>query len=135
MEFKIEEIKSQIETIRGVQVIIDNDLAKMYEVETKVLNQAVKRNIERFPSDFMFQLSEEEVINLKSQFVTSKEHGGRRTLPYAFTEQGVATLSGVLKSKKAIEINIQIMRAFVLMRKYFTQTYNILQKVHLIESK
>lgn len=92
------EIENRIFTIRGVQVMLDTDLAIIYNVETRVLNQAVKRNIERFPDDFMFQLTEDEWKNLKSQIVMSSEHGGRRTRPYAFTEQGVSGLSGVLKS-------------------------------------
>ncbi len=99
--------------------MLDSDLAKLYEVETKVLNQAVKRNIERFPDDFMFQLTKEEAKALvRSQIVTSPKGGGRQYLPYAFTEQGVAMLSGVLKSKRAIEVNIQIMRTFVKLRQW-----------------
>jgi len=97
--------------------MLDSDLAMLYEVETKVLNQAVKRNIKRFPSHYMFQLNEEEYYNLRSQIVTSSlGHGGRRYWPYVFTEQGVAMLSSVLKSEKAIQINIQIIDAFVRMR-------------------
>ena len=116
-------IQNMIYTIRGQKVMLDSDLAMLYEVETKVLNQAIKRNIERFPQDFMFQLSQEEWQVLRSQIVTSKlnveeKRGGRQYLPYAFTEQGVAMLSGVLKSKKAIEANIQIMRTFVQLRQY-----------------
>lgn len=87
--------------------MLDSDLAALYRVPTRVLNQAVKRNKERFPADFMFRLTKEETENLKSQFVTSSEHGGRRTLPYAFTEQGVAMLSSVLKSQVAVSVNIQ----------------------------
>lgn len=116
-------IQNMIYTIRGQKVMLDSDLAMLYEVETKVLNQAIKRNIDRFPEDFMFQLSNEEWQFLRSQFVTSKinndeKRGGRQYLPYVFTEQGVAMLSGVLKSKKAVETNIQIMRAFVKLRQY-----------------
>ncbi|MBS3151508.1 ORF6N domain-containing protein [Candidatus Woesearchaeota archaeon] len=108
--FNQEDIRSKIHTIRSVQVMLDRDLAELYGVETFNLNKAVKRNIERFPSDFMFQLTKVEYDSLKFQFGISKikGRGGRRSFPYAFTEQGVATLSGVLKSKKAIEINIQI---------------------------
>ena len=91
--------------------MLDSDLANLYAVETKVLNQAVNRNIDRFPEDFMFQLNPEEFANLKSQFVTSS-WGGIRTAPYAFTEQGVAMLSSVLRSRRAIQVNIEIMRAF-----------------------
>ncbi|MGN1153623.1 MAG: ORF6N domain-containing protein [Candidatus Gastranaerophilaceae bacterium] len=101
--------------------MLDSDLARLYEVETKMLNRAVKRNIERFPDNFMFQLSEEEWKILRCQIGTSKNNeatrGGRQYLPYVFTEQGVAMLSSVLRSKKAIQINIQIMNAFVQMRK------------------
>jgi len=106
---------------RGVKAILDVDLASLYEVETKQLNQAVKRNIERFPSDFMFQLTGEEFKILKSQSVTSS-WGGRRTMPYAFTEQGIAMLSSVLRSQKAIAVNIAIMRAFIKMRQLLTET-------------
>jgi hypothetical protein len=108
-------IQSKIYTIRGQKVILDRDLAALYGVETKVLNQAVKRNMERFPSDFMFQLTENEWGCLRSQIATSNR-GGRRYLPYAFTEQGVAMLSGLLNSDVAIEMNIAIMRAFVATR-------------------
>ncbi|MCL2331642.1 MAG: ORF6N domain-containing protein [Proteobacteria bacterium] len=113
-------IPNYIHTIRGASVMLDSDLAMMYGVEVKRINEAVKRNPERFPSDFMFQLTEPEYDNLRSQFATSSlEHGGRRYMPYVFTEQGVAMLSGVLKSPTAIDINIKIMRAFVAARKYF----------------
>lgn len=111
----IEEIKTKIHEIRGQKVMIDADLAQLYQVETRVLNQAVKRNIKRFPSDFMFQLNEEEARNLKSQIVTSS-WGGIRKLPFAFTEQGLAMLSGLLNSDIAIQVNINIMRAFVFLR-------------------
>ncbi|MBA3066004.1 ORF6N domain-containing protein [bacterium] len=112
----IEIIEKKIFLVRGRKVMIDRDLAELYEVETKVLIQSIKRNIDRFPADFMFQLTKEEFTNLRSQFVTSK-WGGRRYLPYAFTEQGVAMLSSVLKSKRAIQVNIQIMRTFTQIRK------------------
>src|SRR3989344_7255665 len=105
-------IKSKIYTIRNTQVMLDSDLAEIYNVKTKALNQAVKRNSERFPENFMFRISNSEFENLKSQFVTAS-WGGRRDLPYVFTEQGVAMLSGVLKSDTAIRISIQIMSAFV----------------------
>ena len=110
-------IQNLIYEVRGQKVMLDFDLARLYRVETKVLNQAVKRNAQRFPPDFMFQLSAEEVLNMRSQFVTSS----KRKLsapPFAFTEQGVAMLSGVLKSDIAIEANIAIMRAFVQVRQY-----------------
>lgn len=114
---EIEEIRSRIHTIRGKQVMLDKDLAELYGVEVKRLNEAVKRNIERFPDDFMFQLQQEEWEILKSQFATSS-WGGTRKLPFAFTEQGVAMLSGVLRSPIAIEVNIRIMRTFVAVRQY-----------------
>ncbi len=113
-------VKNLIYEIRGQKVMLDFELAELYEVETKKLNQAVKRNIERFPSDFRFQLTEQEWEDFKvrSQIVTSPKGGGRQYLPYVFTEQGVAMLSGVLKSKKAIEVNINIMRTFVNLRQW-----------------
>lgn len=138
---ELETIRSRIHEIRGARVMLDFDLAKMYGVETRVLNQAVKRNIERFPEDFMFQLTkgEWEILKsqigissfaenqedevLKSQIVTSKpveKRGGTQKLPYAFTEQGVAMLSSVLRSPLAIQVNIGIMRAFVTMRHALT---------------
>jgi ORF6N domain. len=108
-------IQNKIYTIRGQKIMLDRDLAEMYGVETRTLNQAVKRNSERFPNDFMFQLTDIEYQNLISQFVTSS-WGGTRKLPYAFTELGVAMLSSVLNSKTAIQINMGIMRAFVSVR-------------------
>jgi hypothetical protein len=112
-------IESRIFLIRGQKVLLDADLAALYEVETKVFNQAVRRNRDRFPEDFMFQLTQTEAEALRSQLVTSNEEtgrGGRRYLPYAFTEQGIAMLSSVLRSKRAIEVNIAIMRTFVRLR-------------------
>lgn len=114
---ELQTIQSKIYEIRGQKVILDKDLAEMYGVTTSNLNQAVKRNIKRFPPDFMFQLTADEWSILMSQFVISS-WGGTRKLPYAFTEQGVAMLSGLLKSDIAIEVNISIMRAFVAMRQY-----------------
>ena len=114
-------ISNMIYTIRGQRVMLDKDLSVLYGVQVRVLNQAVKRNSQRFPEDFMFQLNVEEWAILKSQFVTSS-WGGARTRPYAFTEQGVAMLSSVLKSESAIEVNIRIMRAFVAVRQYLTTT-------------
>lgn len=110
-------IENKIYEIRGQKVMLDFDLAEMYQVETKNLNKAVKRNIERFPEDFMFQLTSEEMANLRFQIGTSS-WGGTRYLPFAFTEQGVAMLSGILRSPQAVEVNINIMRAFVHMRQY-----------------
>jgi hypothetical protein len=112
----VELIASKIYLIRGVKVMLDSDLAELYGVETRSLIQAVKRNIERFPSDFMLQLTKEEFDSLRSQIVISKGKGGRRYLPYVFSEQGVAMLSSVLKSKRAVEVNIAIMRVFVKLR-------------------
>ena len=112
----LERIQSKIYLIRQEKVILDHDLAELYGVETKVLKQAVKRNIERFPSDFMFELSGDEFDNLRSQIVTSR-WGGTRYPPMAFTEQGVAMLSSVLRSERAVRVNIAIMRAFVALRK------------------
>ena len=114
------QIEKKIFVIRGVQVMIDRDIAELYGVETKVLNQAVKRNITRFPDEFMFQLTRDEIENLKSQFVTSS-WGGTRKLPYAFTEQGCAMISAILKSETAVQVSIQIMKAFVSMR-HFVQS-------------
>jgi phage regulator Rha-like protein len=119
MAKQLSQIQKMIHEIRGQKVMLDSDLAVLYEVETFNLNKAVKRNIERFPIDFMFQLTKDEWENLTFQNgISSKQHGGRRTMPYAFTEQGVAMLASVLNSKKAVEVNIQIMRAFVKMRHY-----------------
>ncbi len=125
-------IQNMIYEIRGHRVMLDSDLAMLYEVETRVLNQAVKRNVERFPHDFMFQLSKEEFENLISQNVTSK-WGGVRKMPYAFTEQGVAMLSGILKSKRAIETNIQIMRTFVRMRQWAIENKDLAQRLSDLE--
>ena len=116
--------------------MLDSDLAELYEVQTKVLNQAVKRNRDRFPEDFMFQLTKKEAESLRSQIVTSKEgRGGRRTLPYAFTEQGVAMLSSVLNSKRAIEVNIVIMRAFVHLRQMMLSNEELNRKITTLERK
>jgi hypothetical protein len=119
MASKPMQIQKMIHEIRGQKVMLDSDLAVLYEVETSNLNKAVKRNIERFPGDFMFQLTKEEWENLTFQNgISSKQHGGRRFMPYAFTEQGVAMLASVLNSPKAVVVNINIMRAFVQLRHY-----------------
>jgi hypothetical protein len=120
MAKKITQIQSMIYEIRGQKVMFDGDLAALYEVELKVMNQAVKRNISRFPSDFMFQLTNDEWNSLRSQFVTSNSsnRGGRRYVPYVFTEQGVSMLSSVINSERAIKVNISIMRTFVQLRHY-----------------
>lgn len=128
-------IENRIFTIRNVMVMVDSDLSEIYQVGTRVLNQAVKRNIERFPDDFSFQLSEAEWDNLKSQFVISSLHGGRRKLPYVFTEQGVAGLSGVLKSETAAKVHVAIMRAFVAMRKVIQENQLMYQRLDRIEIK
>jgi len=113
----IQFIERRIYLIRGHKVMIDEDLAELYEVATKRLNEQVRRNQKRFPSDFMFQLTKKEAEILRSQFATSRSaHGGRRSLPYVFTEHGVAMLSSVLNSERAIEVNITIMRAFIKLR-------------------
>ncbi|MCB9261157.1 MAG: ORF6N domain-containing protein [Flavobacteriales bacterium] len=133
---KIELVKDRIVEIRGQKVMLDFDWAELYEVETRVLNQAVKRNIERFPNDFMFQLSETEWESMSSQFVmTYPNKRPKSAKPFAFTEQGVAMLSGVLRSKKAIEVNISIMRAFVLIRQFALSHKELTDKLKEIENK
>ncbi|MDR0322170.1 MAG: ORF6N domain-containing protein [Treponema sp.] len=117
---ELKNIKSMIYNVRGYQVMLDSDLARIYKVETKVLNQAVKRNVDRFPSEFMFQLTKDEYENLKSQFATSS-WGGRRKLPFAFTEHGVIMLSSVLNSKIATQTNIAVVKAFIDMRRYIAK--------------
>ena len=130
-------IQNKIFEIRGQKVMLDFDLAELYGIATKVLNQAVKRNIDRFPEDFMIQLTREEYNFLKSQIVTLESGRGKYTkyLPYAFTEQGVAMLSSVLNSSKAIQINIQIMRAFVFMRQYALTHKDLSEKLQELENK
>ncbi len=129
----VDSIESKIFNIRGKQVMLDRDLAVLYGVETKALNQAVKRNLERFPEDFMFQLTENEYNSLRSQFVTSNGRGGNRYLPTVFTEQGVAMLSGLLNSARAISVNIQIMRAFVSMRRFLSANAGLFQRMDSLE--
>jgi len=131
---KIDDIKSKIYTIRGKQVMLDRDLAELYGVETRVINQQVKRNIERFDDDFMFQLTIDEFEILKSQIVISS-WGGVRKLPYAFTEQGVYMLATVLKSKTAIEVTKQIMRTFTKMREFLTNNTLFLERFERIETR
>ena len=131
---ELQPIQSKIYEIRGQRVMLDRDLAELYQVTTSALNQAVKRNNKRFPPDFMFQLTNQEFANLKSQFVTSS-WGGIRKMPYAFTEQGVAMLSGLLNSDIAINANIAIMRAFVAMRNYITTTTQITAELAEIRVK
>lgn len=125
-------IEPLIYQVRGYQVMLDSDLARLYGVDTRRLNEQVKRNLERFPEDFMFQLSKEEVQNLMSQFATSS-WGGTRKQPYAFTENGVAMLSSVLRSKTAIEVNIRIMRAFSAMRGFMVSNARVFQRLETLE--
>lgn len=127
-------IEQAILQLRGQNVMLDSDLAELYGVETKVLVQAVKRNLTRFPDDFMFQLSSEEFDHLRSQSVTSS-WGGRRYAPYAFTEQGVAMLSSVLRSPRAVEVNIEIMRAFVRLRELIATHKDLARKLDQLEKK
>ena len=127
-------VQNLIYEIRGQKVMLDFDLAKLYQVETKVLNQAVRRNIKRFPEDFMFQLDNKEFANLKSQFVTSS-WGGRRTPPLAFTEEGIAMLSSVLHSDVAIAANISILRAFVKVREYLLMVSTVSAEVKELRAK
>ncbi|PKB18476.1 MULTISPECIES: ORF6N domain-containing protein [unclassified Flavobacterium] len=132
------EIENRIYTIRGQQVMLDSDLARIYQVETKVFNQTVKRNTDRFPESFCFQLTQDEfdAINLRSQFVTSSlNYGGRRYLPYVFSEQGIAMLSAVLRSNIAIKVSIEIMNAFVEMRKILVNNAALFHRLDKIELK
>lgn len=124
-----------IRRVRGQEIILDRDLASLYGVRTKALIQAVGRNRQRFPADFMFQLTEVEFESLRSQIVTSKGRGGLRRPPYAFTEQGVAMLSGVLRSERAIEVNIEIMRTFVRMRRMIAGHSALSRKVLELEKR
>ena len=136
---KESQIKNLIYEIRGHQVMLDSDLAMMYQVETKNLNKAVKRNVNRFPEDFCFQLSEEEYNSLRFQFGTSKEiepgKGGRRYLPYAFTEQGISMLSAVLRSEIAVKVSVRIMRTFVEMRRFMANNSIVLSRINELEVK
>jgi hypothetical protein len=149
------QVERRIYLIRGEKVMLDYDLAFLYDVETKVLNKAVKRNLDRFPADFLFQLTAEELDGLRCQIGTSKttsgrdqtnlrfqigtsrggSHGGRRYLPYAFTEQGVAMLSSVLRSKRAVQVNIAIMRTFVRLREMLLSNADLARKLDALEKK
>lgn len=137
MAASVAQIESKMFLIRGCKVMLSHHLAELYEVETKVLNQAVKRNIERFPEDFMFQLTEEEAALLRSQIVTLETGRGQHAkyLPYAFTEQGVAMLSSVLRSDRAIQVNIEIMRAFVRLRQMLATNAELSRKLVALEKK
>jgi len=125
-------IQSLIYIIRGKRVMLDSDLASLYGVQTKRLNQSVKRNIKRFPNDFMFQLTKEEWQNLRSQFATFKSDS-RKYLPYVFTEHGVTMLASVLNSDKAIEINIQVVRAFISLRQYILENNNLTKQLQQLQ--
>ena len=132
---RAENIHQRILTIRGIRVMLDSDLAELYGVPTKVFNQAIQRNADRFPEDFMFQLKRDEADSLRSQIVTLKNERGkhRKYLPHAFTEQGVAMLSGVLRSHRAVQVNIFIMRAFVRMRRMLVSHVDLSRKVYALE--
>jgi len=130
-----ERIESHIFFLRGHKVMLSTDMAELYGVEPRVLVQAVKRNIDRFPADFMFQLSRPEFANLKSQIVTSRWGGLRRATPYAFTEQGVAMLSSILNSKRAIQVNIAIMRTFVKLRLIISTHKELASRLDTLEKK
>ena len=138
-EYKDEDIKNLIYTVRGKQVMLDSDVAMLYHYETKYINLAVRRNKERFPENFCFQLTNVEAENLKLQFATSsltkENYGGRRTLPYVFTEQGIAMLSGLLRNEVAIEVSINIMNAFVEMRKFLTTNRQVFERLNNVEYK
>ena len=127
-------IQSKIYLVRGHKVMFDKDLAQMYDVPTKALNLAVKRNLARFPKDFMFKLTQREALNLRFQFETSS-WGGRRYLPYAFTQEGVAMLSSVLNSERAVQVNIQIMRVFVRLRQIMMSHKDLARKIDDLERK
>lgn len=130
-----ERIDRSILVLRGQKVMLDADLAALYEVETRILVRNVKRNADRFPADFMFQLSREEYESLRSQIGISNGRGGRRYLPYAFTEQGVAMLSSVLNSPRAIRVNIEIMRAFVRLRQFMATNADLARRLDELEQK
>ncbi|MBI5185088.1 MAG: ORF6N domain-containing protein [Nitrospinae bacterium] len=133
----VEIIEKKIFLIRGEKVMLDSDLAELYEVETFNLNKAVKRNVGRFPQDFMFQLTKEETDSLRFQIGMSKKggRGGRRYLPYVFTEQGVAMLSTVLNSERAVKVNIEIMRTFVRLRQMLAAHKDLAKKLEVMEKK
>ena len=135
MQFDLLRIERSIRLIRGDKVILDEDLAELYGVVVKRLNEQVRRNITRFPADFMFQLTNQEFKDLKSQFATSSVWGGRRTPPYAFSEQGVAMLSSVLHSPRAIQVNVEIMRTFVRLRRMLASHADLAEKLEALEQK
>ena len=128
-------IETRIHLIRGKKVMLDTDLAQLYGVATKNLNKAIERNRERFPEDFMRRLTPQEFADLRFQIGTSSQHGGRRYLPYAFTQEGIAMLSGVLRSPRAVAVNIEIMRAFIRMRGMLLSVDELARKVEALERK
>jgi hypothetical protein len=132
---QLQVIQNKIYEIRGQKVMLDFDLAELYETETKYLKRAVKQNVKRFPKDFMFELTKEEFEDLRCNSSTSNQRGGTRYMPYAFTEQGVAMLSGVLNSEKAIKMNIAIMRAFVAIRKFVIQYDDLLDQLKELKDR
>ena len=134
IEIRTESISQMIQLGRGEKVLLDTDLAKLYQVNVKTLKQTVRRNIERFPEDFMFELTMEEVSSLRSQIVTLKRGQHSKYLPFAFTELGVAMLSGLLNSKRAIQVNITIMRAFVQLRRFLEAHKELASKIAELES-
>ena len=139
VKYETENIKNLIYTIRGKQVILDSDVANLYHCETKYINRVVKRNIERFPKEFCFQLEQKEFQNLRCQFVTSsfekQNYGGRRYMPYVFTEQGIAMLSALLKSDIAVNVSISIMKAFIEMRKFIITNGQFFQEINNIKGQ
>lgn len=139
MEYKKEDIKNLIYTVRGKQVMLDSDVAMLYHYETKNVNKAMKRNIDRFPEDFCFQLTELEAENLRFQIGTSslekENYGGRRYLPYVYTEQGISMLAGVLKNEIAIQVSINIIRAFIEMRKFIANNSSMFNRLTTVEYK
>ena len=134
IKYETENIKNLIYTIRGKQVMLDSDVAMLYQYTTKSINKAMKRNINRFPEDFCFQLTEKEVENLRFQFGTSN-YGGRRYLPYVYTEQGISMLAGVLKNEIAVQVSINIMRAFIEMRKFISLNGKLFKRLTNVECK
>ena len=139
VKYKTENIKNLIHTIRGKQVMLDSDVAMLYQYTTKSINKAMKRNINRFPEDFCFQLTEKEVENLRFQFGTSslkkENYGGRRYLPYVYTEQGISMLAGVLKNEIAVQVSINIIRAFIEMRKFISLNGKLFKRLTNVECK
>ena len=131
----VERIERAIILVRGEKVMLDSELAEIYGVETKILNQAVKRNASRFPSDFMFQMTHVELANLRSQIVTSSLYGGRRYLPYAFTEHGALMLANVLNSERAAQTSVQVVRAFVKLRQMLASNAELARKLAAMEKK